>query len=68
MKKTQETAMFSNYPDVVSIKELCTMLGGVGPKAAYRLLHNGDILYFRIGKAFRIPKQSVIDFLSRKNV
>lgn len=58
--------MFSAYPDVVGIKQLCEMLGGIGPKAAYRLLHDGDILYFKIGKAFRIPKTSVIDFLSRE--
>ena len=56
--------MFSTYPDIVDVKQLCEMLGGVGPKAAYKLLHNGDILYFKIGKAFRIPKSSVIDFLS----
>lgn len=55
--------MFSSYPDVVNIKQLCEMLGGIGPKAAYQLLHDGSIRYFKIGKAFRIPKKSVIDYL-----
>ena len=57
--------MFSSYPDIVDIKQLCEMLGGDGPKAVYKLLHDGDILYFKIGKAFRIPKSSVIDFFNR---
>ncbi len=34
--------MFSEYPDVVSIKQLREMLGGIGPKAAYQCLHNGN--------------------------
>lgn len=37
--------------------------GGIGPKAAYQLLHDGKIRYFKIGKAFRIPKVSVIRYL-----
>ena len=58
--------MFSNYPDVVDIKQLCEMLGGIGPKTAYQLLHEGKIKYFKIGRGFRIPKQSVITFLQAK--
>ena len=54
---------FSAYPDVVNIKQLCEMLGGIGPKAAYQLLHNGSIRYFKIGTAFRIPKKSVIQYI-----
>ena len=40
--------------------------GGVGYKAAYRLLHEGSIRCFKIGKAFRIPKASVIEYLHEK--
>ena len=57
--------MFQSYPDIVDIKQLCKMLGGIGAKSAYHLLHDGSICYFKIGKAFRIPKRSVIDFLSK---
>lgn len=58
--------MFSNYPDVVDIKQLCEMLGGIGPKTAYQLLHNGKIRYLKIGRSFRIPKKSIIAFLDAK--
>lgn len=35
--------MFTNYPDVVDIHQLCEMLGGIGMKTAYQLLHEGEI-------------------------
>ncbi|WP_455581259.1 helix-turn-helix domain-containing protein [Dysosmobacter sp.] len=59
--------VFSEYPDVVNVDQLREMLGGIGPKAAYKLLHDRKIMYFKIGKAFRIPKQSVIDFLQTQH-
>ena len=56
-------SVFSEYPDVVNVDQLRKMLGGIGPKAAYQLLHEGKIRYFKIGQAFRIPKVSVIRYL-----
>lgn len=56
-------SVFSEYPDVVNVDQLRKMLGGIGPKAVYQLLHEGKIRYFKIGKAFRIPKVSVIRYL-----
>ena len=55
--RKQETPLFSEYPDVVTVDQLCTMLGGIGTRAAYQCLHEGKIRYFRIGKGFRIPKK-----------
>jgi len=40
---------FADYPDIVNIDQLREMLGGVGYKAAYRLLHDGSIRCFKIG-------------------
>lgn len=39
---------FADYPDIVNIDQLREMLGGVGYKAAYRLLHDGSIRCFKI--------------------
>jgi hypothetical protein len=33
-------SMFKDYPDVVNIKELQIMLGGISKKLAYQLLRN----------------------------
>ena len=30
--------MFESYPDVVTVDQLCLMLGGISKKLAYRLL------------------------------
>ena len=55
--------MFAGYPDVVNVDQLREMLGGIGYKAAYGLLHDGSIRFFKIGKAFRIPKTNIIEYL-----
>jgi excisionase family DNA binding protein len=66
MLKTNEayTLLFTDYPDVVNIKQLCEMLGGIGEKTGYRLLHTGKIKYFTIGRSYRISKIHVIDYIT----
>jgi len=59
--------MFAAYPDVVNVDQLREMLGGIGYKAAYGLLHDGSIRFFKIGKAFRIPKINIIEYLQRNS-
>ena len=56
--------LFTDYPDVVNIKQMCKMLGGIGEKTGYRLLHTGKIKYFTIGRSYRIAKIHVIDYLA----
>lgn len=55
--------MFTEYPDIVCVSELCEMLGGIGRKEAYRLLQSGHIEYLRSGKGYKIPKLSVLAYL-----
>lgn len=55
--------MFREYPDVVDIKQLCKMLGGIRTKTAYQLLQNNMIECFKIGRSYKIPKYSVIAFI-----
>jgi excisionase family DNA binding protein len=56
--------LFPDYPDVVNVKQMCEMLGGISEKTGYRLLHTGKILFFNIGRSYRIPKIHVIDYLA----
>ena len=58
---TQE--MFANYPDVVDVSGLCSMLGGIGRQTAYELVRKGTIKAIKIGKLYRIPKANVTSFL-----
>ena len=39
------------------------MLGGIGKRTAYALLRDGEIRYMKIGKSFKIPKISIIEYL-----
>ncbi len=59
---TKMKKMFSNYPDVISINELTTMLN-ISKNTAYSLLQSGAIKSIKVGKQYRIPKQFIIEYL-----
>lgn len=58
--------MFEKYPDVVSVPDLCKMLGGISKKLAYKMLANGEIFSVKVGRSYKIPKISVIAYLTGK--
>lgn len=47
--------MLSNYPDVLTVKQLAEALN-IGLNAAYELVNRHEIGAKRIGRAIRIPK------------
>lgn len=57
--------MFVNYPDVLELKDLTKMLH-IGRNTALKLLSNQEIKNFRIGRTYKIPKISVIDYVNSK--
>ena len=54
--------MFPDYPDIVNIAQLQTMLG-ISRHLAYDLINSGYIKGLKIGNAFRIPKANVIEYV-----
>lgn len=60
-------SMFKDYPDIVNIKELQIMLGGISKKLAYQLLRNNIIKSIKIGRQYKIAKADVILYLTEKN-
>ena len=60
--KLNSDNIFKDYNDVVTIKELQSMLR-IGKNVSYRLIQENKIQHFRINNKIFIPKQSVIDFL-----
>lgn len=54
--------MLKNYKDIISVEELCEILS-IGKNTAYRLLKSGEIKAIRIGKVYKIPKESVRRYL-----
>ena len=59
----KKQAMFENYPDVVEVDDLRKMLGGISKKLAYRLLSDQEIRSIRVGRAYKIPKICIIEYL-----
>ena len=55
--------MLDEYRDIISIQELCEILI-IGKNSAYKLLNEKKISAFRIGNRWKIPKASVISYLS----
>ncbi len=58
--------MFQNYPDIVSVDQVCEMLH-VGKNSAYDLLHANQIKHVRVGRKYIIPKTAIINFVGREN-
>lgn len=55
--------LFTEYPDVVNVEQMCEMLGGICDKMAYRLLKSGEIKSFIVGRHYRIPKLNILEYL-----
>ena len=54
-----------NYPDILAVKQAQDILG-VGRVSVYRLIESGQIEAFRIGRVYKVPKQSLIQFLKMR--
>ena len=55
--------IFTNFKDVVKIKDLQKMLG-IGRNLAYELIATKQIKSIKSGNLILIPKQNVIDYLN----
>lgn len=58
--------MFNQYDDIITVYDLMEMLL-IGKGAAYKLLASGEIKCFRYHRVWKIPRQSVIDYIVRKS-
>ncbi len=54
--------MFENYPDVLCVADVQKLLG-ISRHQVYHSIATGRIRGIRIGKAYKIPKISLIDYL-----
>lgn len=55
--------MLDTYGEILSLEDLKEILM-IGTNSAYKLLREQKIHAFRIGNRWKIPKDSVIHFLS----
>lgn len=57
--------MFDSYPDVLKTSDVQRMLH-IGKKSVYDLIHSKRIHAKKIGKNYRISKESVIHFIQQQ--
>lgn len=55
--------MFLKYPDVVTLSQMCEMLGGISHKTGYKLLKEKRLASLKIGREYRIPKIYILKYL-----
>ena len=60
MPKKSVRQMFRKYPDVVTIPQVCEMLG-VSRNYAYLLVKQGKLTRIDLGRIVRVTKSSVIE-------
>lgn len=54
--------MLENYPDILNVSDVAQILK-VGHRSVYKLIHTGDLYSRKIGREFKIPKQSLINYI-----
>lgn len=58
--------MFENtYNDMISLDDLCEMLT-IGKNTAYELLRTKQIKAFKIGRIWKIPRESVSEYILKQ--
>lgn len=65
MQKKSVRQMFRKYPDVVTIPQVCEMLG-VSRNYAYLLVKQGKLTRLDLGRIVRVTKSSVIELKEKK--
>lgn len=53
------------YSDMITIEDLCEMLA-IGKNTAYSLLRTNQIKAFKIGRIWKIPRESVSEFVIKQ--
>ena len=54
--------MLNDYPDILTVAEIAETLY-IGKNRVYELLENGSIKGFRICRVWKIPKESLREYI-----
>ena len=54
--------MYERIPEIMTLQECCMLLK-VGKNTMLDMLHDGRIQGFKIGSRWKIPKESVVEFI-----
>lgn len=62
--RKERVIMLNNTKDILTLKELQELLH-IGKNTALRLVQSGEIEAFRVGKQWRVSKESVAKYVRR---
>jgi excisionase family DNA binding protein len=54
--------VFQGYPDILDVKHVSELLN-VSTKTVYRLLNDGALASLKVGRAFKIPKLYLLQYI-----
>ena len=57
--------MFEEYPELLTVFDLMEMLN-ISRNLAYRLVRKGEIKCRKVGRDYKITKNAVIQYLTKK--
>lgn len=57
--------VFANYPDILTVKDVCKMLR-IDSKKAYKLIKSGEMKSIRLDRSVRIAKVWVLEYLQQR--
>ena len=59
---SEPTKMFDEFDDILTVDDIAKILK-IGRNKAYNLVNAGTIKSIRIGKKYRIPKSSIVEYI-----
>jgi len=65
-KKDAYRIMLKEYPDVMTVEQMCEVLG-ISKKTGYKLLRTNIISSIKVGRTYRIPKINILNYLRISN-
>lgn len=57
---------YRKYDDVMTVSDLMEYLA-IGKNTAYKLLKEGQIKSFKIGRVYKIPKKAIEDYVNKNS-
>jgi len=54
--------MYENISEILTVEEVAEMLY-IGKNTVYKLLDSGELSAFRIGRVWKIPRDSIEEFI-----
>jgi len=52
--------------ELLTVEQLCKVLQ-IGKNTAYKLIQTGEVKGFRVGRSWKIPRDSVIEYIKNQD-